>query len=336
MSDSDEEFKDQIPKGNFRSKSSLKQARPAKKQRKIRFEIDKHSDPDTSNESETSSESSQEEHRSGPRKIDNFEWDLPATFLLLGKPRSGKSYMTKYLLYLFTTLGGVPKDKQFQWITVFTGSKWNNEFKGQIPDNYIFEINPDTFQDKLKKYVQGLEREVERNGSVQPNALVLDDIVGLLDSNDSFFTHFISTYRKLNMSVFICCQYLMKNVSPTVRECLRYTLAFGSATQRTVEALFETCGQDFENKKEFKEKFREITKAPYSAMLFNAYENDPNNNYLRITAPKDLPDEMLHFNPQPIKKSKAKTKPQPQQQPNAQQQGIAGNKFNPIANNYSE
>ena len=107
----------------------------------------------------------------------DIDFELPSVICAIGKPRRGKSYLTKHLIYYFST-EYKDKDKRFEFIRVFTRSKYNNDYDF-IPDAYVSNYDPDVFQN----YIQSLEDIIVDEGNIPSNCIVFDDIVGLLDAN---------------------------------------------------------------------------------------------------------------------------------------------------------
>lgn len=72
---------------------------------------------------------------------------------------------------------------------------------------------------------------------------------------------------------------------PTLRECTTIAVLFNSKGHRTIEGLFENFGQLFDNIKEFKQYFLELTSEKYVAMLYLQDEDNIEENYLYFKAP---------------------------------------------------
>lgn len=223
--------------------------------------------------------------------IDDLE--VPNVFLLCGKPKKGKTHLLKYLLYHFF---GVldeqrPKDKCFQFGVVFVGTKFNHEYTF-LPDKYVFEGYDET---KMSQYLDGLKKKVEAKEHVPPNFIVLDDLVGILDTNRGKFTNMVTTFRKTNTSVFILTQYLNKNVSTTCRECVNYAFIFNSKTEKTINAAYEAFGGLFPNKNTFKAHFLKAAAKPFESMLYIETVEDLEKNYYTFKAPGELPEQDIEY-----------------------------------------
>ena len=238
-------------------------------------------------------------------KINDIEWDLPSCFLIAGKPKKGKSHFIKWFLY-DNMLGDTPDSKKFKYGIVMANHASIGEYNF-LPRNVLFEGYNEY---SLKFYINGL---VERNNSlnevagnngnikvlIEPNFVILDDLVGLLSSNSEWFISFVTTFRKTNTTIIIATQYLNKNISPTIRECINYAILFNTKTARSLKAMFDAFGGLFESFVQFKEHFFNITKKTdtmfFPAMLYYELEEDISMNYLQIEAPKDLPTVNIKF-----------------------------------------
>lgn len=233
-------------------------------------------------------------------------WQLPSCFLLVGKPGKGKSHMTKHLLYDFIT-GDRPQRMQFGMVMCSSASIGEYSFLPQevLTEGYD-EAKLVSYVDALVSHNKKLNVTAGNTGNVKVliphNFIVLDDLVGLLNSNSKAITQFITTFRKTNTSVIICTQYLNRNISPTIRECINYAILFNTKTSRSLNAIFEAFGGLFENFKAFKADFFAKTQSVYlgvemacPAVLYYELEEEITDNYLRICAPAKLPTNKIAF-----------------------------------------
>lgn len=219
----------------------------------------------------------------------------PSVNLLVGKPKRGKSHLLRWLLYHFTIDDSVKPKDRFQSIIVFTGSKFNDDFAGMLPDKCIIQMSRENYESILENYLNQLQKVKKARGSIPPTALVFDDVIGLLDSNTDAFSSFISTFRHYNITVFVCVQYVKKNISTTFRECVNHFYLFNSKTELALRAFFESCGQLFDSYQEFKAYFLRATSQPYTALFYNQDEDSREDAYRVIRAPAELPKVQLKY-----------------------------------------
>jgi len=220
-----------------------------------------------------------------------IDFTRPQVYLMLGKPKSGKSHLTKWLLYYYFNSGKVTKNKPY-WAIVFSGSKFNDDYKDMIPENALLEHSDNT----LEEYVEYLKNLKEKTRGEMPHSiLVLDDVVGIFNSSNKTFQNLVTIHRHLNLTIMISVQYLLGKVSTTFRECVSAGFIFNTMKENSVKGIHSVFGQLFEDKKEFKQHFMEATKAPHTCMMCLADEQNLSRNCLRFKAPKKFPQTLLKF-----------------------------------------
>jgi len=183
------------------------------------------------------------------------------------------------------------EDNPLQFGLVFVKTKYKHSYKF-MPDEAIiqgFDL------EVLQQYVENLEEMYEKEGKLPPSFIVFDDLVGILNSGNTWFINFISTYRHLNINIFIAVQYLtgLRAVSPIMREQTSFAIMFNSKTTRTITNLYENFGQLFENKKQFQQYFFDHTEphkvGPHVCIVYNEREDRLEQNYIPMRAPAQLP-----------------------------------------------
>jgi hypothetical protein len=182
----------------------------------------------------------------------------PFLWIIVGSVRSGKSVMLMNLLM----------NKNFGYNAYF--------------DNIIF-ISPTLPSDKtgqilykdeeIVKITDGLENlnEIlqviveEQRDSDETLLVVLDDVLGLLGSNQSFFSSLCSRYRHYNMSIVITTQDF-KRIPQTARyNCSTYCL-FKSHNQKEIEKLDDELGGMFPK---FLDLYKEATSEKFSFLYLD-------------------------------------------------------------------
>jgi hypothetical protein len=218
----------------------------------------------------------------------------PFCILAVGKPRSGKSHLCKFLTYYFCASSDVPEKDRPQWVKVFTGSRFNSDY-AFLPDKSVSEYTRDSFEEYVDRMTELAEEAKSKNQKMPQNILILDDLVGLLSASDELFNSFISRHRHYGTNVLIAVQYLKKNISTTVRECITHAFMFKSKKAITTQALHEAFGQDFDYESFKQLLWTRASNEEHVAMLYIESEDDPNENYLRFKAPSKLPDRSIRF-----------------------------------------
>src|SRR3990167_4752940 len=87
--------------------------------------------------------------------------------------------------------------------------------------------------------------------------LIFDDLAGILDSKDAWFTNLIAIHRHFKINIVISVQYLTGRncISTIMREQTTYAIMFHSSRQNTIENLYKAFGNMFPSLKEFKDYF---------------------------------------------------------------------------------
>ena len=206
-----------------------------------------------------------------------ISFDTPRIVLLIGKPKKGKSNMTKYLI-----LDGALNQKQFNFGLVLCGTKYSNDYDF-LPDDYIIQGYN---EEVLNKYVDKLKSIKEETGETPAsNFIIFDDLIGLLDKYDNNLMNLFSIHRHLGTSIFMCVQHLNTGTSTLLKECCSHAIMFNSKSFNTLKSLYENFGMLFENLDDFKYNFLDITKEPFTACLYEQDEDDVNLNYKICRAP---------------------------------------------------
>lgn len=213
---------------------------------------------------------------------------FPAIILSVGKPRSGKTYNTRYMLTHFCK-----KNPIFKGGLVFTGSRDLNDDYDFLPSKAIINGYD---EDILKRYVAKLEAHRKQTGSPPPASfIVFDDLLGKLQGS-AFFNNFISIYRHLNITVFINVQYVKNRASNTLlRECIRYAFVWNTASKISLQCIYEVIGQLFDSFEEFKKRFFFATHEKHAACLYIADRDDPDENYYISIAPENFKQYQIDF-----------------------------------------
>lgn len=213
--------------------------------------------------------------------------DEPIFVVAVGKSMKGKSYFLRYLIQDRFNKG------KFNFGLVFTKTNFNGDWSF-IPKKAIKEGYDEGV---LRRYVDNLKAIKEKDGHIEPNFIIFDDLVGILNNQSGWFINFISTHRHFNTSLFIAVQYLTgrRAISPIMREQTTHALLFNSRTKNTLVNLYESYGGLFEKFNDFKNYYLKATEEKYVAMLYREDIDELNDNYISIQAPPNVNFEPIDF-----------------------------------------
>lgn len=301
-SDSGSESDYELARGNrTKQKNRPKPKRTIQRRLSQRRSRD-YSDSDSDAPYSSASESSDSDYRSEPES-DYDDRDPPNQFrlptsdpariwTLTGLPASGKSYMMRYLMYLYAQLGFFRTGLVIAPTAAFSG-------------DYDWVRNPAALWDKydenrLMAYMESLkakrkalqEKTGDPKAMLPPNFIIIDDCIGMINSG-SWFTNFVSTARHTSTHLFFLNQYIAaaRNVSTTLRNNTNFALMWRQPMEQSVDALYKAYGGFFESKKEFKEALLNNNGRKYSCLVYRSGYDDKESSYLRLCAgeiPKDF------------------------------------------------
>ena len=220
-------------------------------------------------------------HKEKKQKKFNWNNDIDLSgkakcLLLCGACGKGKSNCMRYIL-----LKNLVDRKFFQFGIVFTNTKFSNEYTF-LPKKYIIEGYNEEI---LKKYLNKLGKYKEKHGYVPPNFVIFEDLIGVLNvKHNPFLINFFGSHRHLSCMVAILTQHLNTGSSTLFREIVTHSFCWNSKQMNTMESIWLNFGQLFENFEHFKKNFLDITKKPYTAMLYLQENDDIENNYFSYLA----------------------------------------------------
>jgi hypothetical protein len=222
-----------------------------------------------SDNNNTDEEEEQKNEGSDTPLIPSGEFSLPTAkeqpkvWVLVGSCASGKTYMLKYIQYLYGT------QKHFKFGITFTATGFTGDYKW-APDRSVMKYDEAYFE----KYIDNLKRKVEegvaQNGEgwkLPHNYVVFDDNNGLLASSP-FMINFISTHRHTSTSIFILSQLLTAkgSVNTTMRNNTSFALMWPSNNLKAVKGLHENYGGMMTHK-EFKAALDTCRDRKYSCLV---------------------------------------------------------------------
>lgn len=218
-----------------------------------------------------------------------FGFDFPdkaGIIMLIGPSRAGKSHFLKSYI-----IDKCVNRKYFQFGLACLGTYFTDGYD-YLPEKAIMKGYD---EEMLEEYITGLQNHEKETGEKPaPNFLVLDDVMGLLTDQSSFFTFLATTYRHTNTTIIIGIQFANK-LNTVLKSNTSIAVMFNGKTERYIKGLYQSFGQLFDNEKEFKKYYINHTKERYTAIVFDESENELENNYKVVKAPAKLPPVKLEF-----------------------------------------
>jgi Poxvirus A32 protein len=219
--------------------------------------------------------------------------DKPSIYLLVGKPRSGKSHTIKHLLYKYFKKG------YFKFGLVVSPTSFTGSYD-YLPEKCLWKKFD---EEKFKQYLQSIDQvqTLAKNGKgkpVDPSFLIFDDCLGMINWQSEVLQNFIACFRHYNITCFISAQYLKGShaSSTLLRSCLTYCFAFYSADKNSIEALYQMCGQSTGMKyPEFCQFFLGIVDQEYHCLLYVNEGRDNRKKYLDFVCDKENPKFTIKF-----------------------------------------
>ena len=196
-------------------------------------------------------------------------FNQPNLHVLIGRSRSGKSYLIKYLI------SQCLENKIFKFGIVICPSKFNGDYNF-LPDKYVYEGNTEIILEKYLTFITTKYKD-----KIPNNFIIFDDCLGNLHDKSELFISFISRYRHFKCSVFITSQYT-NLLSTLIRQQMSYCWIIGHVqNELSYKALYNCCGQICNNYNDCVETIDNITSVQYQAMVYDAY----NSMFYKFIAP---------------------------------------------------
>ena len=209
----------------------------------------------------------------------DLNFSRPLIMIFIGKQASGKSFLLRNLIYQLT------KQQTFKFGKVFTATGFNSDYDF-MPEKHV---DSDYSEAKLESYIGSLKQWMEKNKGkkLPPSFLVLDDLLGKIHGHTDIFQNLMATYRHFNLTIFITSQYMVKNVSPLLRELTDLAFIFKSKFKNTKEALYDAFGQMLDNQDEFNRVLDQATEEKHASLVYNANKSTPEEAYLSFKCSGD-------------------------------------------------
>lgn len=206
----------------------------------------------------------------------------PSLVLIAAAPRSGKSYLIRYMISSLCEGG------KFEYGAVFsTTGKFNGDYD-YIPPQYVHSEYTD---EKLDRIMEMQRRQPKE--SRKPMFIVFDDMTNQVKMDSRVFCKLIQAYRHYNCTV-IFATHLIPKVSTLFRECCTIAIIFRMRTKRSYDALHENFFGDID-RNEIEEFIKNYTSQPYQYLMVSNATQDPNERYSSGKAPPNYPVRMIRY-----------------------------------------
>ena len=266
MSDSDIDSPKFVTKGR-RSHKGLKHPEKRKKKKVVDSESEIESDIVGSSGSETESkyskgynhmpdsESENSNHDSDSEKEDtsmivpagNFELpgedEEPKVFVLVGACASGKTYMLKYIHYMYA------RQKMYKFGVCMTATGFTGDYSF-CPERSVMPFDEEFFQGYIENLKKKTEEGVAKHGKgwkLPHNFVIFDDNNGIL-ATSPYMINFISTHRHTRTSVYILSQMLTArgSVSTSMRANTSFAMLWPTNNKSNLKGLYDNYGGAFD------------------------------------------------------------------------------------------
>lgn len=215
--------------------------------------------------------------------LKQFFWDLikpDCTVAIEGKRRAGKTNLLRNMAKAMR--------RYYPEAYIFSGTEMSKEYKGMVPDRYIFDnfetLPPDHpnypggmdifltlwFRQKLRVADLRRRKVNDRNISI---LIIIEDLVANEQSNRGF--HDIPILNKIAfngrhafMGIWVTSQNI-KAIPPAIKENTDITAILTATSRRTKETVRESFVDSLENDKEFDEVFQPLKEIPWSVMFID-------------------------------------------------------------------
>jgi hypothetical protein len=146
----------------------------------------------------------------------------------VAKRNSGKSHLMKHLLHKLM------KEKAFDWVLVFSATKFNNEWCDIVGEkNVCDEFNPDWVMNLLDK--QGA---LVKKRKAKPGLILIDDMIGTANFKSDVITKIAIASRHYKITCWISSQYYTK-LPPVIRQNSDYVYILNNINETVSRKIHE-------------------------------------------------------------------------------------------------
>lgn len=214
-----------------------------------------------------------------------FRLNLPASCLLIGESKSGKSHLLKCIMGVHANF--------FNYGVVFSSTCFNREYS-YINDEFVFEDYDD---DLVKKIMIKQRNFIDRSHS-DPNLkipecfIIVDDNLGLMNlhKKGNTFDILFAKGRHFHISVFLCIQS-PSYLSPSIRSNATYV--FVTVLKPVVMEMIFNISRGFKNYAALQE-YLDTNCIDHRVVMFD--NSEAYNKFSKIIrAPAKIPNYYLDY-----------------------------------------
>lgn len=215
----------------------------------------------------------------------SFKMDLPASSLLVGTTKTGKSYLLKCIMGLHANF--------FNYGVVFSPTSFNGGFD-YINDMYVYEeYDENIIRNIFEKQKKACEMAKENPKLKVPECfIIIDDGIGLIETHNTknMFNILYATGRHYHISTFLCTQ-APSYLNPAIRNNSMYVF-ITKIKPATWKIMFQMSTK-FRTEQEFGEYLEKNCK-DYRVIMFD--DSNPYGETLKIIrAPEKIPKFYLDY-----------------------------------------
>ena len=205
----------------------------------------------------------------------------PGLHIICGLQGGGKSHLIKYIMY--------ENRRTFSWGIVFTQTKFGGGNFDYVPKNFIHE----QYSPAKLKALKNLQKKYIANEKKPAAFVIFDDCLYGKIWNDPELLSLCTQLRHYNITCIISTQY-PQAIPPSIRTNAFTVSMFQMTTKISINALFESYGQLFENFNAYKDYLFANT-GDHSFLLFDARNGGTTvaERYYIMKAPADIPKFMV-------------------------------------------
>lgn len=180
----------------------------------------------------------------------------PSIILSVASPNSGKTQFVKQIIRQLLL------DKELQYGFIFCNDF--DDYLGYFNEHFIFDYN--NFDEKISEII-----EFKNEYKDSKIFIILDDFISKININNKLLNHLFSTYRHLNISLFLCFQHINK-INRLHRNCSNYLFLGKMNSLDSINCCYDIiCG--FYSKKN--DLFKDIQNLKqYEFLVFDLKKNN--------------------------------------------------------------
>lgn len=211
--------------------------------------------------------------------------DLPASCLLVGTTKTGKSHLLKCIMGLHANF--------FNYGVVFSPTSFNGGFDYINSDYVHSQYDENIIKSILEKQKQAVELAKEDPTLKVPECfIIIDDGIGLIETHNTknIFNILYATGRHYHISTFLCTQ-AASFINPAIRNNSMYV--FITKIKPSSWKMMFQMSSDFHSEQEFGE-YLEKNCVDHRVVMMD--DSKPYGECLKIIrAPEKIPDFYLDY-----------------------------------------